>query len=240
MTPFEALYGRRCRTLLCWYETGEVTLCVSDMIQRQNEQIRMIRDKMKAAQDRQKSYYNRRRKPLEFQLGDHVFLKVSPITRVGRALKSQKLSPKFIGLFEVLSRIGPATYRIVLPPNLSNLHLVFHVSQLRQYVSDPSHVIDLDPVQVREDLSYDVYPVRIADHCVKQLRDKDISLVKVIWSLSDEGDVTWETKSRMRELYPEVVFVVCCNLCREHIRGRIRVWVFKFKVKGTLPISNVL
>ncbi|XP_027337168.1 uncharacterized protein LOC113850840 [Abrus precatorius] len=144
----------------------------------------MIRDKIKVAQDRQKSYYDKRRKQLEFQVRDHVFLKVSPVTEVGRALKSQKLSPKFIGLFEVLSRIGLAVYRIALPPNLSNLHPVFHVSQLRQYVSDPSHVIDLDPVQVREDLSYDVYPMRIADYRVKQLRSQEISLVKVIKTIS--------------------------------------------------------
>ncbi|XP_027364422.1 uncharacterized protein LOC113871530 [Abrus precatorius] len=150
------------------------------MIQRQNEQIKMIRDKMKASQDRQKSYYDKRRKSLEFQVGDHVFLKVSPVTGVGRTLKYQKLSPKFIGSFEVLSRIDPATYRIALPPNLSNLHPVFHVSQLRQYVPNPSYVIDLDLVQVRGDLSYDVYPVRIGDHHVKQLRGKQISLVKVI------------------------------------------------------------
>ncbi|XP_027347996.1 uncharacterized protein LOC113859414 [Abrus precatorius] len=103
---------------------------------------------MKAAQDRQKSYYDKRRKLLEFQVGDHVFLKVSPVTGIGRALKSRKLSLKFIRPFE--------------------------------YVSNPSHVIDLDPVQVREDLSYDVYPMRIADHCVKQLGGKKISLVKVV------------------------------------------------------------
>ncbi|XP_027337297.1 uncharacterized protein LOC113850998 [Abrus precatorius] len=135
---------------------------------------------MKAAQDRQKSYYDKMRKPLEFQVGDHLFLKVSLVTGVGRALKSQKLSPKFVRPFEVLSRIGPVMYRIALPPNLSNLHPVFHVSQLRQYMPDPSHVIDLEPVQVKEDLSYDVYPVRIADHRIKQLKGKKISLVKVI------------------------------------------------------------
>ncbi|XP_027337184.1 uncharacterized protein LOC113850858 [Abrus precatorius] len=159
---------------------------------------------MKAKQDRQKSYYNKRRKPLEFQVGDHVFLKVSPMTGVGRALKSRKLSPKFIGPFEVLSKNGPAAYQIALPLNLSHLHPVFHVSQLRQYVSDTSHVINIDPVQVREDLSYEVYPVRIADHRIKQLRGKEISLLKVIWNSSDEGDATWETESRMRELYPHL------------------------------------
>ncbi|XP_027361299.1 uncharacterized protein LOC113869254 [Abrus precatorius] len=137
-------------------------LQTDDMIQKQNEQIKMIREKMKAAHDRKKSYYDRRRNPLEFQVNDHVFLKVS---------------------------IGHAVYQIALPLNLSNLHPVFHVSQLRKYVLDPSHVIELDPVQVREDLSYDVYLVRIADHRVKQLRGKEISLVKVIWSSSDEGNV---------------------------------------------------
>ncbi|XP_027337194.1 uncharacterized protein LOC113850869 [Abrus precatorius] len=174
------------------------------MIQRQNEQIKMIKEKIKAAQDRQKSYYDKRRKSLEFQVGDHVFFKVSPVTEVSRVLKSQKLSPKFIRPFEALSRISPTAYRIALPLNLSKLHLVFHVSQLRQYVPDPSHVIDLDPVQVREDLSYEVYMVRIADHRTKQLRGKEISLLKVIWSLSDEGDAILETESRMRELYPEL------------------------------------
>ncbi|XP_027351195.1 uncharacterized protein LOC113862304 [Abrus precatorius] len=125
----------------------------------------MIREKMKAAHDRQKSYYEKRKKPLEFQVGDHMFLKVLPVTRVGRALKSRKLSPKFIGPFEEV------------------------------YVLDPSHVIDLDPIQVREDLSYNVYPMKIVEHCIKQLRGKEISLVKVIWSSSDEGDAT---------LYPEL------------------------------------
>ncbi|XP_027343061.1 uncharacterized protein LOC113855628 [Abrus precatorius] len=88
MTPFEVLYGRRCRTPLCWYENGEATLCALDMIQKQNEQIKMIKVKIKVAQDRQKSYYNKRRKSLEFQVGDHVFFKVSPLIEVGRALKS--------------------------------------------------------------------------------------------------------------------------------------------------------
>ncbi|XP_027357467.1 uncharacterized protein LOC113866869 [Abrus precatorius] len=126
------------------------------------------------------------------------------MTGVGKALKSWKLSPKFIGPFEVLSRIGPAVYQIALPSNLSNLPPVFHVSQLRQYVLDPSHVINLDPVQVRQDLSYEVYPVRIADHRINQLRGKEISLVKVIWNSSDEGDATREAKSRMREFYPHL------------------------------------
>ncbi|XP_027337267.1 uncharacterized protein LOC113850960 [Abrus precatorius] len=159
---------------------------------------------MKIAQDRQRSYYDKRRKPLEFQVSDHVFLKVSPVTGVGRALKFKKLSPKFIGPFEVLSKVGPVAYEITLPPNLSNLHPVFHVSQLRKYIPDPTHVIELDPVQVRENLSYDVQPVKIVDRRVKKLRGKEISLVKVIWNTSDERDATWEVENKMRKLYPDL------------------------------------
>ncbi|XP_027357489.1 uncharacterized protein LOC113866890 [Abrus precatorius] len=113
----------------------------------------MIRKKIKVAQDRQKNYHDQRSKPLEFQVGDHVFFRVSPITEVDRALKSRKLFPKFIVPFEVLSRVGPVAYHISLPPNLSNLHHVFHVSLLRKYIPDPSYVIEPDPVQVQENLS---------------------------------------------------------------------------------------
>ncbi|XP_027362443.1 uncharacterized protein LOC113870045 [Abrus precatorius] len=204
MAPFEALYGRKCGTPLCWYETGETILYALDMVQKQHEQIKLIREKMKIAQDRQRSYYDKRRKPMKFQVIDHIFLKVSPVTGVGRALKSKKLSPKFIGPFEVLSKIGPVAYEIALAPNLSNLHPVFHVSQLRMYIPDPTHVIELDPVQVRENLSYDVQPVKIVDCRVKKLRGKEISLVKVIWNTSDEGDATCKVENKIRKLYPDL------------------------------------
>ena len=163
MAPYEALYGRRCRTPICWYETGEQILLTPDFVQKQKEEIKMIKEKMKASQDRQKSYYDRRRKSLEFLIGDYVFLKVSPTTGVRRALKSRKLSPKFIGPFEVLERVGSVAYQIALPPKFSNLHPVFHVSQLRKYIHDPSHVIHLDPIEVQDNLTYDVVPLKIID-----------------------------------------------------------------------------
>ena len=114
---------------------------------------------MRTAQSRQKSYSDKRRRPLEFQEGDHVFLRVTPMTGVGRALKSRKLTPKFIGPYQILRRIGPVAYQIALPPNLSNLHNVFHVSQLRKYIPDPSHVIESDVVQLRDNLTYETNPV---------------------------------------------------------------------------------
>jgi len=97
MAPYEALYGRRCRTPLCWYENGNSLILGPEVIQQATEKIKMIREKMKTSKDRQKSYYDKRRKLMKFEEGDHVFFKVTPVTGVGRALKSRKLTPKFRG-----------------------------------------------------------------------------------------------------------------------------------------------
>ncbi|XP_058757901.1 uncharacterized protein LOC131631139 [Vicia villosa] len=126
------------------------------------------------------------------------------MTGVGRALKSKKLNPKFIGPYQILQRVGTVAYRVALPPKLSNLHDVFHVSQLRKYISDPSHVIQRDEVQIRDNLTVETMPIRIEDHKMKQLRGKDISLVRVAWGGAARGSVTWELESRMRESYPEL------------------------------------
>nr|KYP53930.1 Retrotransposable element Tf2 [Cajanus cajan] len=131
-------------------------------------------------QSKQKSYVDKRRQPLEFQEGDHVFLKVTSTTSIGRVMKSKKLTSRFIGPYQILKKIGLVAYQISLPPFLSNLHNVFHVSQLRKYISDPSHVIMSDTVQLKDNLTYETTLVQIADKRIKQLRGKKISLVKVI------------------------------------------------------------
>jgi len=180
MTPFEALYGRKCKTPLCGYESGESVVLGPEIVQQTTEKVKLIREKMKALQSRQKSYHDKRRKDLEFQEGDHVFLRVTPVTGVGRALKSKKLTPRFIGPYQISERDGTAAYRVGLPPHLSNLHDVFHVSQLRKYVADPSHVIPRDDVQVRDNLTIETLAVRIEGREVKKLRGKEIPLVKVV------------------------------------------------------------
>ncbi|CAJ2642349.1 unnamed protein product [Trifolium pratense] len=204
MAPFEALYGRRCRTPLCWYETGEGAILGPEIVQETTEKIRMIREKMKASQSRQKSYHDKRRKDIEFQEGDHVFLRVKSTTGVGRALKSRKLTSRFIGPFEILKRVGKVAYRIALPPSLANLHDVFHVSQLRKYVSDPTHVIESDDVQVRDDLTIETVPLRIEGREVKRLRNKEIASVKVVWGGPAGENATWELESKMRDFYPDL------------------------------------
>ncbi|CAJ2638229.1 unnamed protein product [Trifolium pratense] len=204
MAPFEALYGRRCRTPLCWYETGEGAILGPEIVQETTEKIRMIREKMKASQSRQKSYHDKRRKDIEFQEGDHVFLRVKSTTGVGRALKSRKLTSRFIGPFEILKRVGKVAYRIALPPSLANLHDVFHVSQLRKYVSDPTHVIESDDVQVRDDLTIETVPLRIEGREVKRLRNKEIASVKVVWGGPAGENATWELENKMRDSYPDL------------------------------------
>ncbi|KAK2448849.1 hypothetical protein QL285_008096 [Trifolium repens] len=203
MAPYEALYGRRCQTPLCWYQDGESMIVGPEMVQQTTDKVRKIRAMMKVAQDRQKSYADRRRRPLEFEEGDHVFLRVTPTTGVGRALKAKKLTPKFIGPYQILERIGKVAYRIALPPVLSLIHDVFHVSQLRKYTPDPSHVITPDDIQLRDNLSFEVPPIKIADKKMKRLRTKEIPLVKVIWNEAT-GDTTWELESKMKELYPSL------------------------------------
>nr|KYP59990.1 Retrotransposable element Tf2 [Cajanus cajan] len=201
MAPFEALYGRKCRTPLCWFKEGESVMVGPEIILQTTEKVKQIQERMRAAQSRQKSYADKRRKPLEFSEGEHVFLKVTPTTGVGRAIKAKKLNPKFIGPYQILKRIGPVAYQIALPPFLSNLHDVFHVSQLRKYIHDPSHVLESEAVQVKENLTFEKQPVSVADKKVKQLRGKSINLVKVIW---DEitNEATWELEERMKDQYP--------------------------------------
>jgi len=204
MAPFEALYGRRCRTLLCWYESGEIALLGPEVVQETMEKVKMIQEKMRASQSRQKTYHDKRRKDIEFQVDDHVFLRVNPVTGVARALKCWKLTPRFVGLFEIVEKVGVVAYRIALPPSLSNLHDVFHVSQLRKYVFHASHVIQVDDLEVRDNLTVETWPVRIEDPEVKRLRSKEIVLVKVIWVGPTSESATWESECRMKVSYLEL------------------------------------
>ncbi|XP_057440054.1 uncharacterized protein LOC130731890 [Lotus japonicus] len=203
MAPYEALYGRRCRTPLCWLQDGENLIVGPELVQKTTEEVKRIQEKMRVSQSRQKSYADNRRKELEFQAGDHVFLRVTPMTGVGRAIKSKKLTPKFIGPYQITERVGPVAYRIALPPFLSNIHDVLHVSQLRRYMADNSHVIEPDDIQLKDDLTMEMPPIKIVDKSTKRLRNKEVSLVKVVWNQAT-GDATWELEDKMRKSHPEL------------------------------------
>lgn len=203
MAPHEALYGRRCRTPLYWDGESEIRVIGPDMIEETTSVVQTIRARMKAAQDRQKSYADTKRRRLEFTVGDKVLLKVSPTRGITRFGKGGKLNPKYIGPFEILERVGEVAYRLALPPNLSKVHNVFHVSQLRPYVLDASHVLQHEPLQLREDLSYTEQPVRILERKDKVLRNKVIPLVKILWNYDTE-EATWELERDMKAKYPHL------------------------------------
>lgn len=205
MAPYEALYGRPCRSPVCWAEVGDRELLGPDLVKETTEKISIIKERLQAAQCRQKSYADHRRKDLEFEVGDQVLLKVSPIRGVMRfGKKRAKLSPRFIGPFRISKRIGKVAYQLDLPEKLSDIHNVFHVSMLRKYISDPSHVIDLSGIEVKKGTKYIERPVRILDRKVKKLRTKEISLVKVQWNHHNEDEASWEVESEIRKDYPEL------------------------------------
>ena len=180
MTPFEALYRRKCRTPVCWDEMGERKINDMELIEISFEKIRIVRERLKVAQDRQKSYVNNRRKELEFEMHNLVFFKAAPWKGVIRFQKKGKLNPRYIGPFRIIERIGPVAYRLELPSKMNRIHNVFHVSMLRKYVLDPSHILEAPPIELNEDLSFEVQPVGIVDQEIKELRNKVFPMVKVL------------------------------------------------------------
>ena len=154
MAPFEALYGRRCRTPACWEEVGVRSFHGPSEIADSSEKVKIVQMKMKESRDRQKNYADKRRRPLEFQVGDKVFLKVSPMRGVIRFGQKGKSAKRFVGPFEIKSRIGDVAYRLVLPPQLVGVDDVFHVSMLRKYIPDPTHVSQHEPLPLQADATY--------------------------------------------------------------------------------------
>ena len=202
--PLEALYGKKCRSPVHWYETGEAIITAPEFIENTTNSVKKIQARMKSVQRRQKSYVDKRRRPLEFQVGDSVFLKISPFKEIIRFGKRGKLNPRYIGPYEILERDGKAAYRLVLPPNLATVHNVFHVSMLKKYVPEESHVLEQEPIEIHEDLSLQEKPVQILDFKVKTVRNKEIPLVKVLWRNQSVEEATWERESNMRASYPEL------------------------------------
>ncbi|WP_222429774.1 hypothetical protein, partial [Cobetia crustatorum] len=141
MAPYEALYGHSCRAPHYWADIAEKSLIGLELVQATSEKIDIIRRRLLTAQSRQKSYADTRRRPLEFEVGDHVFLRVSPMKGVLRFGKKGKLTPRFIGPFQILDRVGAMAYRLALPTPLAGVHDIFHVFILKKYVPDPSHII---------------------------------------------------------------------------------------------------
>ncbi|KAD6796015.1 hypothetical protein E3N88_06911 [Mikania micrantha] len=185
MAPFEALYGRKCRSPICWTEVGDSQITGPEIIQETTDK---IRDNLLAARSRQKSYADKRRKPLEFEVGDMVLLKASPWKGVVRFGKKGKLAPRYVGPFKILERIGKVAYKLELPPELSN--------------------VSLDDIRIDDTMHFVEKPVEIMDREVKQLKRSRIPIVKVRWESKRGPEFTWEREDQMKLKYPQLFTTV--------------------------------
>ncbi|KAK8931451.1 hypothetical protein KSP39_PZI016502 [Platanthera zijinensis] len=198
MAPFEALYGRRCRTPLCWAESEERSSIRESWIDKTTDRIKLIQERMRTAQDRQAKYHDQKHRSVEFSVGDYVYLKVRPVRGVSRIKRMKKLSPRFVGPFEVLERVGEVAYRLALPEEMSGVHDVFHVSYLRRAVRDSSQIISTEEAPIETDLSIGVRPVKIVDSRIQKLRNREIRMVKVLWMNCGRPEYTWEREDELK------------------------------------------
>ena len=194
----------KCRTPVCWDEVGERRLVGPELVQITSEKVKVVRDNLKIARDRQKIYADNRGRDLQFEIGDRVSLKISPWKGVLRFGKWAKLSPRYIGPYEIIARVGPIAYILDLPPKLSKVQNVFHVSMLRKYIPDPSRVLRDQPVELNDNLTYKEQPMQIVDRREQILRNKVIPLVKVLWGNHEIKEATWESEAQMRSQYPQL------------------------------------
>ncbi|KAG8490738.1 hypothetical protein CXB51_013960 [Gossypium anomalum] len=162
-------------------ELGERRVLGPELVSETEDKVRLIRDRLKAASDRQKSYADLKRYEIEYSVGDFVFLKVSPWKKVLRFGRKGKLNPRFIGPYQILKQVGLVAYLLELPPKLDRIHDMFRVSMLRRYCSNPSHIVPVENIEVRPNLTFEEEPVQILDHDVKVIRRKSNPLVKVLW-----------------------------------------------------------
>ena len=204
MPPYEALYGRKCRSPVYWEEVGERKVLGPELVQQTKEKIEIIRKRLVTAQDRQRKYADQDRKDLNFEEGDQVLLKVSSWKGVTRFGKKGKLSPRYVGPFEILRRVRKVAYELALPPHMEHIHNVFHVSMLKRFNPDTNLVIEYEPFEIQPDLSYVEQPVEIQDHMDRKLRNKIVKLVKVLWRNPRVEESTWELESEMLEKYPHL------------------------------------
>jgi hypothetical protein len=171
MAPFEFLYGRKCMTPLFWNEPGENQIFGLDILREAERHVQMVRENLKLAQSRQKSYADNRRRELRFQVGDYVYLKVSSMRGLYHFKIRGKLAPRYIRPFKILEQRGEVAYQLELLPQLSDVHDVFHISQLRKCLRILEEQMPLEELQVREDLTYQEYPVKILDTSEKVTRN---------------------------------------------------------------------
>ncbi|KAL8100056.1 hypothetical protein AgCh_032353 [Apium graveolens] len=180
---------------------GERKILGPKLVQQTKEVVEVIQKRLTAAQDRQRKYADQSRKDMDFEEGNLVLLKVSPWKGLTRFGKKGKLSPRYVGPFEILKRVGKVAYELALPPHMEHIHNVFHVSMLKNYNPHSRHVIEYEPIELKADLSYVESPIEILEEREKVLRNRVLKLVRVLWRNPKVEELTWELESDMKEKY---------------------------------------
>ncbi|GKF72111.1 hypothetical protein Tco_0208225 [Tanacetum coccineum] len=186
------MYGRKCRSPVIWTEVGESQLIRLEIVQETTEKIVQIKERLKTARSRQKSY------------ADRVLLKVSPWKGVVQFGKKGKLAPRYVGPFEIVECVGPVAYRLKLPQELSCVHDTFHVSNLKKCLAEPDVQLPLDEIKIDENLRFVEEPIEIVERDVKKLKQRRIPLVKVRWNSRQGAKYTWEREDQFRKKYPNL------------------------------------
>jgi hypothetical protein len=190
MTLFEVLYGCRCRTPLNWVEPGEKVIFGPDLVEEAEATVHHIQENLKATKSRQETYANKRCRPLEFKVGDHVYLRVSPMKGVKRFGVKGKLAPCYIRLFPILEKCGSVAYKLDLPPSLVGVHDIFHVSQLKKCLKAPVDVVLPEVTPLEANLSYPEHPIKVLDQKDHVMRRKTLKFFKIQSSNHSEEEAT--------------------------------------------------
>ncbi|WVZ80942.1 hypothetical protein U9M48_028375 [Paspalum notatum var. saurae] len=193
-SPFEAL----CGTSLFWNQTGEKQVFGPDLIGDAEQRIKMVRENLRVARSVQKSYADVRRRDLTFKVDYFVYLKVSPMRGIWRFNMKGKLAPRYIGLFKIVERKGEVAYKPELPSNLSGIHDVFHVSQLKKCLRVPEEQAPPEGLDVQEDLTYIEHLVKILETSERVTRNRMIKMCRVQWKHHTEDEATWEREEELR------------------------------------------
>jgi hypothetical protein len=187
---------------LSWSETCERKIFGPDLVVEAEDKVKIIQTNLKTAQSRQKSYADQRRKPLQFQVGDLVYLQVSPIKGVQRFGIKGKLAPRYVGPFEILEVCGPVAYKLRLPSQMDAIHDVFHVSQLKKCIKIPTEIVETRAIEIEPDLSYIEQLIQILDTKERVTRRKKVKMYKILWDHHTEEEATWETEFYLQQNFP--------------------------------------
>jgi hypothetical protein len=177
---------------LSWSETGERKIFGPDLVVKAEDKVKVTQANLKIAQSRQKSYADQRRKPLQFQVGDFVYLRVSPTKGVQRFGIKGKLAPRYVGPFEILGVCGPVAYKIRLPSRLAAIHDVFHISQLKKCIKAPTEIVETPTIEIEPDLTYTEQPIQILDTKERVTRRNKIQMYKILWDHHTKEEANWK------------------------------------------------